>query len=351
MRKDLLFAASICLICSCNNDNADTRPLKVVETTAPAIAGDSVCRTFAGIVEEARQINLAFKIAGQISAVNVTEGQKVSEGQLLATLDDSDYKLEKDAVEIQYKQLSDEVERTRVLYGQKSVSKNDFEKAEAGLRQLGIQLQGYENKLAYTRLYAPIDCYIQTVNFDPGEMVNAGTTIFELIDASQYEVAIDVPATVKMQDLRGTTFLCTSQFDGTPIPIRLKSIVPKADGNQLYRARFAMPAKGTARITPGMNVEVTFKSINDDDGRRMSIAASAILNDSNRCFVWQVMPDSTLYKCPVTIGHITADGTAYVTSGLDGSETIVKSGGGSLHAGQKVRIMPAPSETNVGGLL
>ena len=137
-------------------------------------------------MEEARQINLAFKIAGQISAVNVTEGQKVSEGQLLATLDDSDYKLEKDAVEIQYKQLSDEVERTRVLYGQKSVSKNDFEKAEAGLRQLGIQLQGYENKLAYTRLYAPIDCYIQTVNFDPGEMVNAGTTIFELICGARH---------------------------------------------------------------------------------------------------------------------------------------------------------------------
>ena len=113
MRKDLLFAASICLICSCNNDNADTRPLKVVETTTPAIAGDSVCRTFAGIVEEARQINLAFKIAGQISAVNVTEGQKVSEGQLLATLDDSDYKLEKDAVEIvKIKEVMQELERT-----------------------------------------------------------------------------------------------------------------------------------------------------------------------------------------------------------------------------------------------
>lgn len=60
---------------------------------------------------------------------------------MLAELDDEDYKLGVEALQIQYNQLKDEVARTRKLFEQKSVSANDYEKASAGLRQLGVQLQ------------------------------------------------------------------------------------------------------------------------------------------------------------------------------------------------------------------
>lgn len=351
MNKNLIAIAGIILVCSCGNKDADKQQLRFVEATTPVEINDSTSKTFSGIAKEAQQINLAFKIAGQIKQIHVSEGQKVKEGQLLASLDDADYKLEKDAIEIQYKQVSDEVARTKQLYEQKSVSRNDYEKAVAGLQQLAIQLQGYKNKLDYTRLYAPTDGYIQNVNFDVDEMVNAGTNVFGLINDSHLEIELDIPASVKMTDMSATRYYCRSAFTEGEIPVRLLSIVPKADGNQLYRARFTMPKVNGKEITAGMNVEVIFKSARKDKDSMMEIPVSSVMNDDNGCYVWQIMPDSTLSRRDVEIGSIDSKGMTRVISGLEGDETIVKSGGSALQANEKVRILPEPSETNIGGLL
>ncbi len=60
--------------------------------------------------------NAAFKTAGQIAQINVKEGEYVREGQLIASLDDADYKLGVEALQIQHDQVSDEVSRVRELY-------------------------------------------------------------------------------------------------------------------------------------------------------------------------------------------------------------------------------------------
>lgn len=60
--------------------------------------------------------NAAFETAGQIAQINVKEGEYVREGQLIASLDDADYKLGVEALQIQYDQVSDEVSRVRELY-------------------------------------------------------------------------------------------------------------------------------------------------------------------------------------------------------------------------------------------
>ena len=351
MKKGFLAITSICLLCSCGNQGNDEQHLRFVETARPVEVADIVTQTFSGIIEEAHQTNLAFKIAGQIKTIAVSEGQRVSKGQLMAALDDADYKLEKEAIEIQYNQVKDEVERTRRLYEQKSVSRNDYEKATAGLQQLAVQLQGYRNKLDYTKLYAPYDCFVQKVNFDPAEMVNAGSTIFEIIDASRFEVVIDIPANAKTQDLQTTKFYCKSQYSNNEVPVTLKSIVPKADGNQLYRARFTMPRPETGTITAGMNAEVIFKSVKNSLDNQTTIPASSVLNDGTDTYVWVVNPDSTLTRRNVEIDRITSDGTAFLNSGLDGSEIVVRSGASTLQAGEKVKIMPEAAESNVGGLL
>jgi len=61
-------------------------------------------------------LNVAFKTADQISQINLKEGDYVREGQLIASLDDADYKLGVEALQIQHDQVSDEVSRVRELY-------------------------------------------------------------------------------------------------------------------------------------------------------------------------------------------------------------------------------------------
>lgn len=355
-RKKLLClpALLLCLLCSCSEQKKTSLPVHSVEVTNPTPSCKTITKSYSGIVREAHEISLGFKTAGQIKRIHVEEGKYVRKGELLAELDDEDYKLGVEALQIQYNQLKDEVARTRKLFEQKSVSANDYEKASAGLRQLGVQLQVNKNKLEYTRLYAPEDGYIQSVNFSPAEMVDAGTAIFTFLDVSHLEVKTDLPSSIYKVINNITGYDCTvsSGKESQTYPMDFLSLSPKADGNQLYQLILKFRENPGKQITPGMNIEVrlTINEGNDSkDG--FKIPACSIFKSSDNSCVWVLKEDSTIEKRIITIDNNFSGEQVAVTKGLDGTEKIVRAGVNSLQEGEKVTVIEQPEKSNVGGLI
>ena len=152
MKRLITMVVVIGMLCACGQSSHENSTIRSVALTEPVRLEASHVISHPGIVREAHTISLGFKTAGQIERIHVREGDYVRQGTLLAELDDADYRLGVEALQIQYDQLKDEVGRTKQLFDQKSVSANDYEKAVAGLRQLGVQLQVNKNKLDYTKL-------------------------------------------------------------------------------------------------------------------------------------------------------------------------------------------------------
>lgn len=348
--KKTWFIAFAAILNACSGNNSENGYCHSVYVTSPN-AADNSAKAFSGRVEEAHTINVGFKTAGQLTKIHVKEGDYVKKGQLLAELDDADYRLGVDALQIQYNQLRDEVGRAARLYEKKSMSANDYEKASAGLRQLGVQLQANKNKLAYTKLYAPACGYVSSVNFSPAEMVDAGTSVLTLLDVSRMEVVADIPAASYFQRNNFSGFTCTSShMAGEHFPMELVSIVPKADGNQLYRLKLTFKNGDEKRFSPGMNVEVgiTMKS---DSTSTLRLPLSALFRNGNENCVWVLNADSTVTRRPVAIEPSTSAADAVISSGLSANDIVVRAGVNMLHEGEKVRVIQQPSETNVGGLL
>lgn len=322
----------------------------VMVTTPEAMEG-TVVKNYSGIVREAHTINLGFKTPGQIERILVAEGDYVHKGQLLAELDDADYRLGVEALQIQYDQLKDEVGRTEHLYRQKSISANDYEKATAGLRQLGVQLQANKNKLNYTKLYAPTDGYIQAVNFSPAEMVDAGTALFTLLDVSRMEVVADIPVAEYQQRDRFTRYFSRVAGSASELPMQLLSLTPKADGNQLYQLRLAFVGQPDKQLTAGMNVEVGIVMADTTATTGVVVPLCAVFRDGDTSCVWVLGADSTLVKQQVVLDGSDSRGRAVIREGLTGSEQIVRAGVNALQEGEKVRVIERASKTNVGGLL
>lgn len=322
----------------------------VMVTTPEAMEG-TVVKNYSGIVREAHTINLGFKTPGQIERILVAEGDYVHKGQLLAELDDADYRLGVEALQIQYDQLKDEVGRTEQLYRQKSISANDYEKATAGLRQLGVQLQANKNKLNYTKLYAPTDGYIQAVNFSPAEMVDAGTALFTLLDVSRMEVVADIPVAEYQQRDRFTRYFSRVAGSASELPMQLLSLTPKADGNQLYQLRLAFVGLPDKQLTAGMNVEVGIVMADTTATTGVVVPLCAVFRDGDTSCVWVLGADSTLVKQQVVLDGSDSRGRAVIREGLTGSEQIVRAGVNALQEGEKVRVIERASKTNVGGLL
>lgn len=350
MRYKWIFILGL-MACACSHENVEKEKVfHNVYVVTPAEYSEDTQRIFAGIVEEKGEIGLGFKTPGELKQICVREGQQIRKGELLAVLDDADYKLGVEALQIQYDQVKDEVDRAKRLFEKRSMSENDYEKAVAGLHQLGVQLQVNKNKLAYTRLYAPCGGVVESVNFSVGEMVDAGTPVFRVLDMSQKTVTVDIPASLYVQrNLINGIYCLSNQDSSNAYPMTLLSIVPKADSNQLYRMKlgFAGDSKG---ITPGMNLEVRI-GLREDGKEAMKVPSSALFRKSGADCVWVVNQDSTVSLRKVEINPVYSGKEVEVLSGLSPETKIVRAGVRMLHEGEKVNIIGEPTETNVGGML
>lgn len=326
--------------------------MRSVESTRPATLSAYSCKSFSGVVKEGKEISLGFKTPGQITRILVKEGDRVEEGQLLATLDDADYKLGVEAVEIQYDQLKKEVDRMKLLYENNSISGNDYDKATSGLAQVAVQLQSNRNKLDYTRLYAPASGYIQSVNFETAEMVDAGTPVFTLLDTRQMEVTVDIPASLyTQQNLIDSITCCSVLSSEKKMPMQLVSITPKADGNQLYKMTLEFEKKPGREITPGMNIDVELRLRHRTSSQAYTLPLHCIFSHEGQNCVWVINNDSTVSRHVVSLDGTDEEGRAIVVDGLTGDEQIVNAGVNALQDNEKVRIIEPVSPTNVGGLL
>lgn len=140
MKRLITMAIVAGTLCACGGTSHENSGIRSVVLTEPVLLESTHVINRPGIVREAHTISLGFKTAGQIERIHVQEGDYVRRGQLLAELDAADYRLGVEALQIQYDQLEDEIARTKQLFDQKSVSANDYEKAVAGLKQLGVEL-------------------------------------------------------------------------------------------------------------------------------------------------------------------------------------------------------------------
>ena len=341
-----------CTLSACSSKERESEPLtRSVYICRPTPAAGLSLLTVPGVVKENENVSLGFKTAGQIKRILVKEGDRVAAGQLLAELDAEDYKLGVEAIQIQYDQIKQEVDRIRRLYENKSMSQNDYDKAVAGLRQLDVQLQANKNKLAYTRLYAPTSGIVESVGYSPAEMVDAGTPVISLMKAGAMEVNCDIPASIYGERNRFSRYSCRSSYLGdAPIGLRLISIIPKANSSQLYRMILAFDDNQAINATAGMNVEVTIEMA-DNGETALQIPLSALFTSEDKDCVWVMNPDSTVSKRPVVIDGRPHGQMVNVTEGLDNADNIIRTGVSQLTQGEKVRVIELPSKTNVGGLL
>lgn len=349
--KYLLMAAVCTVLYGCSESPKEQTPLRSVCVTRPVAQGKILEKSFSGVVKEAHEVSLGFRASGQLERLLVKEGDFVKKDQLLAVLDDTDYRLDVKALQVQYDQMTDEVTRTKKLYEGKSVSANDYEKAVASLRQLEAQLQTTRNKLKYTQLYAPVDCYIQNVNYSEAEMVNAGSSVFELLDVSHMEVEVDIPSAIYMARDRFIGFGGYTSNTNEELALQLLSITPKADGNQLYRMKLTLSDKTNPHLTAGMNMDVRIRMKPYLQGNSVTVPLHALLREGENTYVWVLHADSTLQKRSVILDNIDANGNAVICDGLNGNEQVVRAGVQKLREGEKVKVLEEPKKTNIGGLL
>jgi RND family efflux transporter MFP subunit len=363
--------------------------VQVANSTKPATGPTGVLNA-SGYITPRRRATIAAKITGRVTGVFFDEGTRVTEGQLLATLDDSDVRRALDSAkadrdssqaaitdyEVQLRnaeiglrraeQLQKEGVQTQEfldnartsadsLRAKIALAKQQVVAAEARIRE---QQQAVDN----CTIRAPFAGIVVSKDAQVGEMVSpvsAGggftrTGIATIVDLHSNEIEVDVSESyiAKVRTDQAVNAVLDAYQDST-IPAKVRTVIPTADRQKAtvkVRISFTAPdhvhlfdPAADPRILPDMGVKVTFLGDSDKSKKKEDkspavalVPQKAVRQDNSSKYVFRVK-DGVLERRAVTLGSERGSDVE-VLAGLQPDQTIVVGGPDSLRDGQAVQI-------------
>jgi len=357
------------------------RPLEV-ETAAVvqrAAGVQAAVLNASGYVTARRRATVSSKITGKVMEVNVEEGMAIKEGQILARLDDQQYKAALALAEAQAEAARRNVResevrlaearialsRTERLVADKLVTAAELDTAQAQVdsyiaridaareqvRVAERQIEVERTNLDNTIVRAPFAGVAVSKDAQPGEMVSpnsAGggftrTGICTIVDMRSLEIEVDVNESYinRVKDGQPVT-AALNAYPDWQIPARVITTVPKADRQKatvLVRIAFK---ELDPRILPDMGVKVTFlreaeaaANSSPDAARPMLLVPkTAVRTDGDKTYAFVVV-NGVIDRRAVKLGGADGD-RVEVLAGLNSGERVVVSPAPTLAAGAQV---------------
>ena len=349
----LMSFCCLSMMTSCSSEQKKQTQLPSVKVDTVTANGEKNFLQYPGRVKAAQDIDIAFRVSGTIKKIYVQEGVPVKAGQLLAEIDPSDYQVQLAATEAKYKQIKAEAERVIALYKDGGSTPNDYDKAVYGLKQIEALYQHHKDELAYTKIYAPFQGYIQKRLFNAHETVAAGMPILSMLGTGTPEVEIHIPAAEYIRRSLFSNYSCTFDiYPKTSYALKLIGITHKANANQLYTMRFQLANKDMPLPSAGMNTMVSIY-YNDTEDHTMQVSSSALLQKDGKSFVYVYSKEAqTVSLCEVTRVRPLSNGKTIILSNqLKPGDIVVSAGVHTIKVGEKVQPIAPVSPTNIGGLL
>jgi RND family efflux transporter MFP subunit len=224
-----------------------------------------------GYLRPARSVQVTSSVAGKVTEVHAQEGDPVSAGQLLASLDSGSFRNDVERAQVN-------IELARARLGEAKAGQSDgknqqnvytarVQVAEAELKRAEIELAQAKSQLDKTQLRAPIAGIVSRRQVEVGDSVNPlqgqpeATRLFELIDPRMLVVVVPIPERdigIIQQSQR--VRVETDALPGTSLDGKVERVAPTvepADATLKVRIALKIP-DGDMRWKPGMSVRVAF---------------------------------------------------------------------------------------------
>ena len=311
----------------------------VVEVQQVRYVNDSERIRYSGTIEESVTIPAAFAVNGIVKEVHVHEGERVQEGQLLATLDDTSFRNAYLMAEATYNRAMDAVERLRPMHEKGNLPDIKMVEAETGLQQATAARDLARKNLDDCRLVAPGSGIVGQRNIEIGGGALPGATAIRIVQINTVKAVIPVHENEISQLALGMKAEVTIPALGDHEWVgSIDEIGVVADPlSHTYRVKLTI-ANRDHLIKPGMICNVVIFKDNEETALRLPVAAIQV--DENRnSYVYVVNPgDMTAHKKRVKTSGFLRDGIS-VKSGLDPDELVVISGQHKLYENAPVAVM------------
>jgi RND family efflux transporter MFP subunit len=344
-------------LAGCNESRADRtppagRPVMVAvvhyEAQVPA-------RTFVGTVRPRIESDLGFRVGGKVSKRLVEVGALVEAGQPLATLDETDLRLQAEqaeaelsaahgvlaqaaAAEIRAKELRQKGWSTDAQLDQaKAAADEARSRLDRGERSVDLT----KNSLSYATLLADASGVVTATLIEPGQVVAAGQAAIRVARLAEREVVVAIPETLVLRAKTGVARVSLWSDPDRHYVARLRELAPSADpATRTFLAKFSLPDAGD-NVQLGMTATLVLSDAATEQVARLPLSALFDQGSGPSVYVADANTGSVTLK-PVSVkGYDSND--VLIGGGLDEGAKVVALGVQKLDPGQKVRVVSSLS--------
>jgi HlyD family secretion protein len=176
----------------------------VLATVALAGCDSSNDRVLQGWVE-AELIFVSPDEQGRVETLKVREGDHVTKGDLLFTVDDDLQKADVVVRNTAVVNAQQSFDRAKELLKSAAGTQKTYDDAEAALRQAKANLEWSQTRLARRDAHSPGDATVEQIYFRPGETVPAGKPVVALLPPGNLKIRFFAPQAVLPEIKYGET--------------------------------------------------------------------------------------------------------------------------------------------------
>lgn len=337
-KKNILtiFVFSI-LISSCGKNKEENTVAAVPKVTIKELTSEKQPEilNYSGTIEADNTVSLGFSVPGRIVTVNVQEGQHVTQGQLLASIETTTYKNAFDIANAGLEQANDNYKRLNELYSKGSLPERDFIAVKVAVAQANANRNLAAKNLADTKLFAPFTGIISAKLTEKGATAAPGIPVFTIMKTDKVYAKASVTETeiahLKVGTIAKIKIASIDQlFDG-----KVTIINPSADATtRTFEVKILLD-NAQGKLLPGMISDIKINTGRTENA--ITIPATAIIRDSDDITYVFVVENNKAIQKRVTLGNFEGE-EVIVTSGLKREDKLVINGQRNLKDGQTISL-------------
>lgn len=292
---------------------------------------------YSGDIEPENTALLSFAVPGVIENITVDEGQYVKQGQVLAYIDDTEYRNALAIANATLGQAEDLYKRLSSLYENGSLPEKDFIEIQTKLAQAKANKEINEKHIRDSRLVAPFSGIITRKMIERGSIAAPVAPAFQIVKTDKVYARFAVPESevgTLEKGMASGVFINTlaAMFHGSIFTINpLPDPVAKT-----YDVKVKLD-NTHGKLLPGMIANVTITTGKEVD--MITVPATAVVRDADDvAYVFLATEQSKAIRKRIEVKGITGQNEVIVT-GLESGDKVVVAGQSRLKEGSALAAL------------
>ncbi|SDS46228.1 efflux RND transporter periplasmic adaptor subunit [Gramella sp. MAR_2010_147] len=295
-----------------------------------------------GSVETKKNVVLNAEMSGVLERVYVEEGQKVSRGQRLASINDGGLSQQLAQMQTQLDLAKTTFERQKRLWDQKIGSEMQYLQAKSSYEGQVNAVNQMKSQVAKSVVTAPFSGVIDDIITEQGNVVSPGQTpILRLVNLDDMYIKTDVPESYISNVTEGKAVEVSFPVLGETVDTKIKQTGTYINpNNRTFNAEIEVPNKNK-NIKPNLTARV---KINDYTNEKAILVPQNIISENAEGQQYLYVLTETKGDTAVAKRVIIETGKSQgdkieILKGLKNGDMIIQEGARSVKEGQTVKLI------------